>query len=168
MGKLVSIVLFALMSVSVIGCGKGYSAKSAGTASFESTPPAPASTPAPAPAPSPSPAPAGSVPMPGASNRPTFDSTSQVLSWSGPVGGGVSTGTYTVQTRVLKASGAITTTADGQIIEGLRITSSGALDHGIITVKNNNVIIRQNSIGETTVGQPDKYTIFIAAGVTGT
>jgi len=133
-----------------------------------SPPPSPGPSPTPAPAPVPMPPVAGSVPVPGATNRPVYNTATQVLTWAGPVGGGASTATYTQQTRTLKASGPVTTTAPGQIIEGLRITGSGAIDHGVITVNHNNVTIRQNSIMETTVDKPDKYTIFIAAGVTGT
>lgn len=103
-------------------------------------------------------------PIPSAANRPTI--AGEVLSWAGPVGGGASNGTYTVQHRTLTKVGCVTTTADNQVIEGEDIQCSGGLDHGALTIKNNGVIIRQNRVLETTAAKPDKYTIFVAKGVT--
>jgi hypothetical protein len=54
------------------------------------------------------------------------------------MGGGPSTASNVQQTRTLTASGSIKTTANGQIVEGLRIS-------GTVTVAHNNVTIRQSS-----------------------
>jgi hypothetical protein len=105
-------------------------------------------------------------PMPGASNRPQI--AGSVLSWSGPQGGGASNGSYVKQTRTLASSGAIKTSAPGQIIEGLDIQGRGGLTNGVVTINHSNVTLRQCRVLETTAAQPDKYTVFIAKGVTGT
>ena len=70
---------------------------------------------------------------PSASNRPSLSGST--LSWTGPVGGGVSTTGDTPQTRVLTASGAITTSATNQIIEGRLITGSITVNHDGVTIR---------------------------------
>jgi len=103
-------------------------------------------------------------PIPGATNRPVI--AGETLSWSGPVGGGPSNGVYSHQSRVLTVSGPVTTSSDGQIIEGLDIRGTGGLTNGVLTIKNNGVIIREDRIFETTAGQQNKYTVFVDASVT--
>lgn len=70
---------------------------------------------------------------PSAVNRPTNTST---MSWIGPVGGGASTANDVSQSRVLTPSGTVTSSADGQIIEGLDIT-------GRLNVFNPSCLVRQ-------------------------
>lgn len=71
---------------------------------------------------------------PSAANRPTL--SGNTLRWIGPLGGGPSTTNDVVQTQVLTNSGAITTSANGQVIQNLKIT-------GGINVRNTGVIIRR-------------------------
>jgi hypothetical protein len=134
--------------------------------------PAPSPTPAPTttPSPDPTPAPVGGPigPIPDATNRPAFNASTNVLTWVGPLGGGPSTGSNVRQTRTLTPSGSITTTHDGQIIEGVRVVGVGGLDTGVITIAHKNVTIRQSSIAESTTDRGDKYTIVVRTGVTGT
>jgi hypothetical protein len=74
---------------------------------------------------------------PDATNRPVLSGST--LSWIGPVGGGPSTANDTPQTRTLTSSGSITTTADGQVIQGLNIS-------GTVTIHHNNVTVKQCAI----------------------
>jgi hypothetical protein len=99
-------------------------------------------------------------PIPDATNRPVYDATTHVLTWIGPMGGGPSTPGNVAQTRTLTASGSIKTSADGQNIEGLRIS-------GTVTVTHNNVTIRQSSIVDPKANQDNSYQIFQVSGTTG-
>ena len=89
-------------------------------------------------------------------NRPQFSGST--LTWIGPVyalggsyvsGGHPSTANDTQQSLVLTSSGGITTSSDGQIIEGLNIS-------GTVSVQNNNVTIRKCRI---TVSGQTAYAI---------
>lgn len=83
-------------------------------------------------------------PATGLAQRSTFNSGTSVLSWQGPVGGGPSNGDYTPQTRTLTSSGRITTSSNGQVIEGLNIVGGDATGgSNPILVLHNNVVIRQ-------------------------
>lgn len=71
---------------------------------------------------------------PSSENRPVF--IGSTLSWTGPIGGGPSTTTDVRQARTLSASGSISSSSDGQIIEGKNIS-------GNVTITHNNVTLRQ-------------------------
>lgn len=70
---------------------------------------------------------------PSPANRPSFDGSS--LRWIGPIGGGANDGNPVQQSRVLTGSGAITTSADNQVIEGLNITGKVTISHSGVIVK---------------------------------
>jgi hypothetical protein len=94
--------------------------------------------------------------------RPVFNSGTNVLTWQGPVGGGASNGDYTLQTRTLTSSGAITTSSNGQIIQGLNIQASNQC----VIVQHSNVIIRQNRIQLTPFNNAsDTYCINVVPGL---
>ena len=109
--------------------------------------------------------PGGGVPIPGTSNRPQYNSGTNVLSWSGPVGGGPSTGTYTPQTLTLTNSGAVTTTAANQVISGLNITGTG---NGVVTIAHNNCTLRQCRVFDSTGNVSNVYLVYVNTGITGT
>lgn len=96
---------------------------------------------------------------PDATNRPVFNTGTNVLAWIGPVGGGASTSSDTAQTLTLTASGSVTSNAVSQIIQGLNVT-------GQVTVAHNNVTVRRCRIKSATAGQYG--AVFINSGVTGT
>jgi len=99
--------------------------------------------------------------MPSAANRPVFDSATGVLTWAGPLGGGPSNGTYAQQARTLATyNGDMTTTSDGQVIEGLNIV-------GTLTIAHNNVTVRQCRIVYPTANSADTNQIFQKAGTVG-
>lgn len=76
--------------------------------------------------------------FPSAANRPQLSGST--LSWIGPVGGGPSTSSDVAQTRALSASGSITTTSNGQVIEGKKFNPGASID-----IAHDNVTIRQNA-----------------------
>lgn len=88
---------------------------------------------------------------PSASNRPTFSGST--LTWVGPSGGGENDGSPVLQTRELVNSGAVNSSAPGQVIEGLNIT-------GAVRIRHDNVILRQCRIreGEAVLVQQDSGT----------
>lgn len=105
----------------------------------------------------------GVVPMPNATNRPTFNPGNNTLSWKGPVGGGPSNGDYTQQSRVLTVvGGPITSTGPNTIIEGKYATGNPA-----IQINHNNVTVRQCFAQITPANADTSYAIFTASGVTG-
>ena len=110
-------------------------------------------------------APSGAIPIPSTSNRPQYNAGTNVLSWSGPIGGGPSNGTYTPQTLTLTNSGAITTTSAGQLISGLNITGTG---NGVVTIAHNNCTLRQCRVFDSTGNVSNVYLVYIHEGVTGT
>ena len=71
---------------------------------------------------------------PSAANRPTI--SGNTLSWIGPIGGGPSTSNDVSQSRILTSSGPISTSSNGQVIEGKDIVGQVHIDH-------DNVILRQ-------------------------
>lgn len=74
---------------------------------------------------------------PSVANRPAL--VGNTLSWIGPLGGGPSTANDVLQSRVLTNSGAVSSSSNGQVIQGLKITSNGAIalniTHTGVTVK---------------------------------
>lgn len=95
----------------------------------------------------------------GLSNRPV--SAGKILSWIGPLNGGPSTISDTPQTLALTTSGAVKSTAAGQVIQGLMISTSA----NAITVAHNNVTVRRNSL---TVNTYPGLGVMLMPGVTGT
>lgn len=99
-----------------------------------------------------SPEPSGSdTDWPSAANRPTF--SAGTLSWSGPLGGGVDDGSPVAQTQALTTRATeLTTTSNGQIIEGLDMSAR-------VNVRHNDVIIRQCRFTN-----PDFYSVYVDQG----
>lgn len=97
---------------------------------------------------------------PSLTNRPAFNSTTKVLTWVGPSGGGANDGNPVLQSRTLSSSGSITTSSNGQVISGVYIIG------GEIVVNHNNVTIQQCYVEGT--GADDTHQIFINSGKTGT
>lgn len=93
------------------------------------------------------------------SNRPVV--VNGVMTWIGPVGGGPSTASDTLQTQTLTPSSPVTSTSSGQVISGLMINCSS----NCITVAHNNVTVRLNL---TSINTYPGLGIMIQAGVTGT
>jgi len=109
-------------------------------------------------------APSGFIPFPDATNRPTFDSGTNTLSWKGPVGGGPSNGDYTQQSRVLTVvGGQVTSTGDNTVIEG--VYAIGTI--GAIRISHNNVTVRQCFAQVSPANTDSSYCIFADSGVTG-
>lgn len=81
------------------------------------------------------------VNWPSVLNRPTL--SGNTLSWIGPVGGGPSTANDIAQSRVLTPSGAVSSSSNGQIIEGLKITSNGAI---ALNITHTGVKVRQCAV----------------------
>lgn len=105
----------------------------------------------------------GPVPMPDATNRPTFNSGNNTLSWKGPVGGGPSNGSYVQQSRVLTVvGGQVVSTGDNTIIEGVYATGNPA-----IRISHNNVTVRQSFAQVTPANTDSTYCVFADSGVTG-
>ncbi len=101
------------------------------------------------------------IPMPDATNRPVYDPATRLLTWSGPPGGGPSNGTYMQQTRLLTTqTGDMSSTGNGQVIEGLNIV-------GTLTIAHSNVTVRQCRITYPTANSGDTNQIFQLAGTTG-
>lgn len=102
----------------------------------------------------------GVIPMPSFANRPSYDTGSHVLTWTGPgPTGGVTTASDYQQTRVLSVqAGNITTSANGQVIEGI------ALTNGWIDIQHNNVIVRQCYVH----GADGEAQLYIEPTTTGT
>jgi hypothetical protein len=71
---------------------------------------------------------------PSVANRPTV--SGETLSWTGPLGGGANDGHPVRQSVALTASGSVTTSSDGQVIQGLDVS-------GTVRISNNNVTLRQ-------------------------
>lgn len=92
---------------------------------------------------------------PSLANRPTL--SSNILSWVGPIGGGANDGNPQQQHRPLTASGSVTTSANGQVIQGLNIS-------GQIVVNHNNVVIDQSAI---TLSSPTGTLIDVGPSTTG-
>ena len=107
----------------------------------------------------------GNPPIPSTSNRPQFNTGTNVLSWAGPVGGGPSNGTYTPQTRTLTNSAAITTTAANQVIQGLNIVGTG---NGIVTIAHNGCTLKQCRVFDSTANQHDVVLVSVNQGISGT
>jgi hypothetical protein len=78
---------------------------------------------------------------PSAANRPVFNSGTNTLSWIGPTGGGASTASDTAQSQVLTNSGAVSSSADNQVIQNLNIT--GGSSSGLLTITHNNVTVKR-------------------------
>lgn len=72
---------------------------------------------------------------PSPTNRPTWNSGTSTLSWVGPSGGGANNGNPVQQSRVLSASGSVSTTAANQVVQGLNITGTIAINHSGVTIK---------------------------------
>lgn len=89
------------------------------------------------------------VNWPSSINRPAFNGT-DTITWIGPTGGGPSTANDTAQSQILTPASSVTSSADGQIIEGLNITGEAFL--GNLVINNNNVIVRKCRIRAYTGG----------------
>jgi hypothetical protein len=99
-------------------------------------------------------------------NRPIFNSGTNVLTWTGPTGGGPSgPGTnYFQQSRTLSVvGGSVSSIADNSVIEGVFATGNAC-----INVNHNNVTVRQCAAQITPANTDNSYCIVIAAGKTGT
>lgn len=84
----------------------------------------------------------GDSAWPSADNRPVYNTSTGVLSWTGPLGGGPNNGNPVQQTRSgLTAANDIHTSADGQVIEGMIV--GGPSNPMRIYVDHANVTIRQ-------------------------
>lgn len=106
----------------------------------------------------------GIVPIPDATNRPTFDTGNNILSWKGPIGGGPSNGDYIQQSRVLTVvGGQVTSTGDNTVIEG--VYAIGVI--GAIRISHNNVTVRQCFAQVSPANTDSSYCIFADSGVTG-
>lgn len=110
------------------------------------------------------PAASGLPPMPDATNRPTFNSGNNTLSWKGPLGGGPSNGSYVQQSRVLTVvGGQVVSTGPNTVVEGVYATGNPA-----IQINHNNVTVRQCHAQNIPANTADTLGINIATGVTGT
>lgn len=92
---------------------------------------------------------------PSLANRPITSGT--ILSWIGPLNGGPNNGNPVKQSRTLSPSSDVTTSSNGQIVEGLDVTGS-------VTIQNNNVILRQCRIKQNSTNAD---VVFVSGNVTG-
>jgi len=78
-----------------------------------------------------------STSWPSLANRPQWTNTGGggTLTWTGPLAGSPSTANDVQQSRVLTPSGSVSSSADGQIIEGLNINGSVNITHKNVTVR---------------------------------
>jgi len=74
---------------------------------------------------------------PSTANRPQWSNTggAGTLTWIGPVAGGPSTGNDVLQSLALTASTSISSTANGQVIEGRNISSGASITHSNVTLR---------------------------------
>lgn len=80
---------------------------------------------------------------PSAVNRPQLSGND--LSWIGPVGGGPSTNADVAQTRTLTNSGLTATTSNGQVIEGLKFSSTFNISHDNVTIRQCALVVNETS-----------------------
>lgn len=86
---------------------------------------------------------AGGIPWPSSANRPIFSASARSLSWTGPAQGGPSTANDVWHSQVLKSSGPVRTTAPGQVIENLDISSGTGV---AVTIAHPNCTLRRSHI----------------------